>query len=400
MKKSALLAGILFVMTCGTNAWSVTKTIEFSNPPDTIDPPVANTFVDSQYGSAYGVNFYYRSGFTSRPYYPLLGTVPLLVGGTLGTPADWKDEGNNPTSYTATNTPDSNFLGFNKVPTGDVTGALPGTAMEFSSTLNSLNFRLLRPGTGTGTTQVTTRLYNTVTGALVATNTQTISVSGGYASYSFPSSNNKVFNLAVVYASDNKRFIADSLTYNTVQRNRIDADGDGRTEIAVFRPTEGMWYAILSSDSTQQAFPWGTDGDIPVAGDYDGDGKTDAGVWRPSEGKFYIQRSTDFLQYSVQWGVLGDTPVAGDYDGDGKIDVAVWRDGYWFVINSSDSAQYSVSWGASGDTPVPGDYDGDGKTDVAIWRAAEGKFYIIKSSDSTQYSVSWGAPGDIPIYLH
>jgi len=396
MRKSVLLAGILFVLTCGTNAWSSLGTITFDSPPDTVAPATVNTFVNTQYGSAYGVNFLYRSDFTGRPYYSLLGfTAGPLVGGTLGTPSGWTDEKGAATTYTGASIPVTNFLGFNKSPV-TTDGSLSGTAMEFNSWLNSLSFKLDRSGTS-GTTIVVTNLYNTATGALVGTNTTTITAGAGWYTINFPSSNNKVFNLAVVYSSDNKRFMLDDLSFNTVQRSRIDADGDGRTDIAVFRPSEGAWYAILSSDSSQQSYQWGSDGDIPVARDFDGDGKTDAAVWRPSEGKFYIQRSSDFMQYSIPWGTLGDTPVPGDYDGDGKADAAVWRNGYWFVINSSDSSQYSVAWGASGDTPVPGDYDGDGKTDVAVWRPSEGKFYIINSSDAGQHSVAWGTSDDTPV---
>ena len=174
-----------------------------------------------------------------------------------------------------------------------------------------------------------------------------------------------------------------------------DFDGDGRTDVSVYRPTAGAWYVSQSSNAGFSATAFGAGGDIIAPGDFDGDGKTDHAVFRPSNGTWYILRSQAGFS-AVQFGQNGDVPVAGDYDGDGKADIAVYRAGNWYRLNSSNGEFVAVGFGTAEDKPTVGDYDADGKADPAVFRPSNGGWYLLKSTEGFA-ALSFGISTDRPV---
>jgi uncharacterized protein len=219
-------------------------------------------------------------------------------------------------------------------------------------------------------------------------------------------------DLSVWRPSDNTWYIRNSQTgtvtvkswgnFETDKAVPGDYDGDNKTDIAVtrFNSIEHHWYIIQSMTNTGRVEENGNPGDTPVPADYDGDGKTDVAVWRGSTGGWIIRLSSQGNAHLPQvfWGnqSLGDVPVPGDYDGDGKADIAVWRasEGNWYVINSMTGTGSVQGWGQSGDRPVQADYDGDGKTDLAVFRNSEGNWYIRNSQTNTVTIRNWGLSTD------
>ncbi|MBV9209660.1 MAG: VCBS repeat-containing protein, partial [Acidobacteria bacterium] len=174
-----------------------------------------------------------------------------------------------------------------------------------------------------------------------------------------------------------------------------DFDGDGKTDLAVFRPSSGNWFTQSSSNGAivQQQFGVSTDKLAP--GDYDGDGLTDTGVFR--DGAWFMLQSSDGALRAEQFGTSGDAPVASDFDGDGKTDLAVFRQGVWYIRQSSNNTLRVNSFGLNTDAPVPADYDGDGVSDIAVFRASSGTWYIRQSSNNTLRAQTFGAGGDAPV---
>lgn len=134
----------------------------------------------------------------------------------------------------------------------------------------------------------------------------------------------------------------------TQQSRLMAADTDSGDEFGFSVAIDGGRIAVgadeknLGTTSSNGAVYIFTDTSAPVVNtrgalfDYDDDGKTDLSVFRPSQGAWYLQQSTTGF-FGMLFGFSTDKIAPADYDGDGKTDIAVFRpsDQRWYIANSS-----------------------------------------------------------------
>jgi hypothetical protein len=178
-----------------------------------------------------------------------------------------------------------------------------------------------------------------------------------------------------------------------------DYDGDGQSDVGIFRPSEVTWYVFQSDKGPMSPFQFGAPGDLPVPADYDGDGQTDLAVYRPSTMTWYVFGSSSGAMDPFVFGGIGDLPVPADYDGDGMADLAVYRPSTmtWYVFGSSAGPIDPFVFGGIGDRPVPADYDGDGRADLAVFRPSNVTWYVFGSSAGAMEPFQFGTHGDVPV---
>jgi len=188
-----------------------------------------------------------------------------------------------------------------------------------------------------------------------------------------------------------------------------DFDGDGRTDISVFRQSANTIFTLDSLTNSISATRFGSgtgDNFLQSTGnDFDGDGRSDPLLIKINQTSgdsswSILQTGTNSIR-NVQWGNFLTANVErlahADYDGDGKQDIAIFRSGttaYWYILQSSNNtARIVQNFGAVGDSPSIGDFDADGKADLTVVRSENGQriWYTQFSSTGQSIRVPWGA---------
>jgi hypothetical protein len=167
-----------------------------------------------------------------------------------------------------------------------------------------------------------------------------------------------------------------------------DWTGDGSIKVGIYR--NGKWYLDLNGNGiwedcqTDKCAPsfGGSNGDVPVVGDWTGDKITKLGIYR--KGQWYLDKNGngawDGCTVDSCLGPFGgfsmDIPIVGNWTGDGVMKIGIYRQGQWFLDKNGngtwEGCDVDICLGPFGgfkeDIPVIGDWDHTGKDKIGIYR--------------------------------
>jgi hypothetical protein len=205
-----------------------------------------------------------------------------------------------------------------------------------------------------------------------------------------------------------------------------DLEGDGMTDLILFRPSEQTWYMKYSSNQQMATMSFGHVNDKLVVGDYDADRKADLATFQtdnpnfPGKGVWNIFKSSNGEFQTIQWGLSADIPLTLNIDTNNTTDICVFRPakGSWYIMRMGDIIKpalargnnikgrdtennapqhITLQWGKEGDKPLVGDFDNDGIDELVIFRPSDGNWYIYNYARNDFQITHWGSDGDVPM---
>ena len=212
---------------------------------------------------------------------------------------------------------------------------------------------------------------------------------------------------------------------------KLDFDGDGATDIALYRegsrdvniaPQPSYWYFLNARTGQTGAVHWGRTLDVPAPADYDGDGKTDVGIYRwwdfgtGDANEYWLSRSLGGYEVLVYEWEPSYIKFSRNYVGDARAEIAhlyrinISQDptqpcfiSVFFIGDNLDNTIRKTVGDACNviPTPVPGDYDNDGRSEIAVFSNRTFKVWFqpynpaYTTPNITQFlDVDYPTPGD------
>jgi len=156
----------------------------------------------------------------------------------------------------------------------------------------------------------------------------------------------------------------------TRAKNVPPADSDATNGARTMKLTS---YGKQRSDVVDHVFGV-EDGQItPVTGDWNGNGIRSIGKFQDGHWNIDVNGDGRFGpdDEAFNFGTAGDIPLVGDFNGDGVEEIAVYRSGQWLIDTNGnrelDATDKTFEMGGAGDKPVVGDFNGDGIDEPAIY---------------------------------
>jgi hypothetical protein len=224
-----------------------------------------------------------------------------------------------------------------------------------------------------------------------------------------------------------------SAAFATDPSAKLDFNGDGRTDIAVYRegsrnpmlaPQASYWHFMDTFSQIDTTVRWGQTLDVPAPADYDGDGKTDVAVFRwwdfatgDTNQWWFYNSSTETHSVIHLAYELGYHKFSRNYIGDARAEVGLLYQvnispnpgetcflSVYFVTDREVENTIRKTVGEvcnSIPTPIPGDYNNDGRSEIAVfanntfkvWLPPYGPAYTPPDMTAT-LDVDMPVPGD------